>query len=65
MMGVGPSPFDCHGSDTASKWKKWLRSFSIFLKANKLEDVDEKCNWLLYFAEEKVQDIFYSLPEQV
>lgn len=65
MIGIGPSPFEfnVHGTEGALKWQKWLRGFEIFLRANKLDDALEKCNWLLYFAGEKVQDIYYSLPE--
>lgn len=51
-------------TNNGNKWKSWLRSFEIFTKANKI-DGDEKFNWLLHCAGQKVQDIFHTLPEEV
>lgn len=65
MGAVGPVAFEfgTYGIDGALKWRKWLRGFEVFAKANKIEEPREKCNWLLHYAGEKVQDVFFSLPE--
>lgn len=63
-MGVMP-PFELNVYEYNSgiKWRKWLRAFEVFAKANKMDDEEEKSNWLLHYAGEKVQDVYFNLPE--
>lgn len=64
MIGIlAPFKFNVHGSDCATKWQKWLRGYEVFAKANKIIEDEEKCNWLLHYAGENVQDVYFSLPE--
>lgn len=59
-------PFECELDDPGSsgKWKSWIRSFELFAKANKIEEDSDKLNWMLHSAGQKVQNIFYVLPEE-
>lgn len=64
MIGIlAPFKFNVHGSDCATKGQKWLRGYEVFAKANKIIEDEEKCNWLLHYAGENVQDVYFSLPE--
>lgn len=56
--------FELDDPDNSNKWKSWLRGFEIFTKANKITSDDEKFNWLLHCAGQKVQDIYHTLPEE-
>lgn len=57
--------FDTDDSGNSSKWKNWIRGFEIFANANKIEDNNDKLNWMLHCAGQKVQNIFYTLPDTV
>lgn len=59
-------PFEGELDDPGSgiKWKSWLRSFELFAKANQIEDESDKFNWMLHCAGQKVQSIYYTLPEE-
>lgn len=59
--------FDFKADDSCNngKWKSWIRGFEIFAKANKIDDDDEKLHWMLHCAGQKVQNVYYTLPEIV
>lgn len=65
LPAILPFIFETDDSANASKWKSWVRGFELFAKANKVEDDDEKLNWMLQCAGEKVQSIYYTLPDTV
>lgn len=44
-------------------WKKWLRGFEIYARANVIEEPTDKVNWMLHYAGSKVQSIYDVLPE--
>lgn len=58
-----PFDFETDDSGNIGKWKNWIRGFEIFAKACKIEDNDEKLNWMLHCAGQKVQNIFHTLPD--
>lgn len=61
---IGVSPFDytlCSGGG-AYEWQAWLRSFELFLQANKIEDEHEKFVKLMRLAGQKVQELYATLP---
>ncbi|XP_038060004.1 uncharacterized protein K02A2.6-like [Patiria miniata] len=51
-----------HGQRQA--WKKWLRSFELYVTGKGVTDVEQRKALLLHCAGVAVQDIFYSLPEK-
>lgn len=64
-MGVMlPFELNVHEFNSGVKWRKWLRSFEVFAKANKMQDEEEKSNWLLHYAGEKVQDVYFNLSKE-
>lgn len=65
MLQMPSFDFDTDDSGNSSKWKNWIRGFEIFAKANKIEDDNNKLNWMLHCAGQKVQNIFYTLPDLV
>ncbi|XP_062714057.1 uncharacterized protein K02A2.6-like [Aedes albopictus] len=55
-------PFDPDDTtNLSSRWKKWKRSFEIFLDVNNVALPSRKKSYLLHFAGEAVQDIYDSL----
>ena len=56
--------FDCKGDamTCGSRWKKWKRSFLLFITAKGIQNLQQKCALLLHSAGPDVQDIFYTLP---
>ncbi|XP_062538923.1 uncharacterized protein K02A2.6-like [Armigeres subalbatus] len=60
--GSGMLPFDPDDTtNVSSRWKKWKRSFEIFLDVNNVALPSRKKSYLLHFAGESVQDIYDSL----
>lgn len=57
--------FNCNEdiSTLGIKWKKWKRSFEIYINAKGITDDLRKKNLLLHCAGPEVQDIFFTLPE--
>lgn len=61
-VGVGLPPFDPDDTtNVSSRWKKWKRSFKIFLDVNNVALPSRKKSYLLHYAGESVQDIYDSL----
>lgn len=61
----GPSPFEFKPDDICGNdWKIWLRGFEIFAEANSITSAQEKLNWMLHYAGQKVQSVYYALPEK-
>lgn len=55
-------PFDPDDTiNVSSRWKKWKRSFEIFLDVNNVALPSRKKSYLLHYAGEGVQDIYDSL----
>lgn len=48
-------------STVSTRWKKWKRSFEIFLDVNNVAIAARKKSYLLHYAGPQVQDIFFSL----
>ncbi|XP_055906974.1 uncharacterized protein LOC129942170 [Eupeodes corollae] len=60
----GPPPFDFKADgNCGGECRKWLRSFEIFAQENSMENGTKKLNWMLHYGGEKVQTVYYSLPE--
>ena len=58
------APFNTEGVDQhalSQAWKKWLRSFQIFLDARGVENDLQKKQLLLHSAGIQVQEIYFSL----
>ncbi|XP_062709152.1 uncharacterized protein K02A2.6-like [Aedes albopictus] len=54
--------FDTSDTSTVScRWKKWKRSFDIFLDVNNVTNPARKRSYLLHYAGSEVQDIFFNL----
>lgn len=45
------------------EWKNWHRSFEWYLKANHIDNEDDKFLKLMHLAGRKVQELFATLPE--
>lgn len=60
----GPAPFVFKEDENCGyDWKKWLRGFEIYARANTIEEATDKLNWMLHYAGSKVQSIYDVLPE--
>lgn len=58
----GMPPFDTSDTATVSaRWKKWKRSFEIFLDVNNVALASRKKSYLLHFAGNQVQDVYFGL----
>lgn len=44
------------------EWRNWLRSFEWYLKANRVENDDDKFVKLMHLAGRKVQEVYETLP---
>lgn len=61
----GPPPFEfAFDGNCGTDWKNWVRSFEIYAAATMMSDPNHKLSWMLHYAGQKVQKVFYSLPEQ-
>ena len=55
-------PFEPGDTATVSaRWKKWKRSFEIFLEVNNIALASRKKSYLLHFAGPQVQDTYFGL----
>ncbi|XP_055584741.1 uncharacterized protein K02A2.6-like [Uranotaenia lowii] len=62
MEPAGVPRFDPTDTSTvSSRWKKWKRSFEIFLEVNNVTQPARKRSYLLHYAGPDVQDIFFNL----
>ena len=59
----GPAPFDAHSepSKSGTLWKKWTKSFEIYVSAAGIDNDVQKRNLLLHNAGLEVQEIFETL----
>ncbi|XP_052562239.1 uncharacterized protein LOC120431638 [Culex pipiens pallens] len=48
-------------STVSSRWKKWKRSFQIFLDVNNVAIASRKKSYLLHYVGPQVQDVYFSL----
>ncbi len=67
MNDVGDMPcFDCTESGgLAQRWQRWLRAFELYSTGRGVVNVAQKKALLLHKAGMKVQDIYYTLPDEV
>lgn len=58
--------FEAHGDPThlGQTWKRWFRSFELFVAGKGVTDKDQKKALLLHCAGIEVQDIFYTLADE-
>ncbi|XP_058816753.1 uncharacterized protein LOC131680038 [Topomyia yanbarensis] len=62
LAGSGVPKFDPSDTSTvSSRWKKWKRSFEIFLEVNNVTVAAGKRSYLLHYAGTEVQDIYFNL----
>lgn len=65
IASTGQKEFDFKDGNCAVDWKNWLRGFELCAMASGIEaDKEKKKNWLLHFAGQKVQKIYFNLPEK-
>ena len=59
-------PFTISGDShsLAEKWKKWRRSFNLYVTSKGLEDDKQKKCLLLHCAGLEVQDYYYSMVDE-
>ena len=58
--------FDCaDSSGIAARWERWLRSFELFVEGKGITNHNQKKALLLHTAGMSVQDIFFTLPEEI
>lgn len=65
MASLGPAPFEFNLDDgnCAIQWRNWLRGFELFAKASGIDKSPMKTEWLLTCAGSKVQEVYFSLPD--
>lgn len=59
-------PFLCDTLDKAiirDEWKKWIRSFDLYLQAEEISDVVKRRNKLLHLGGPQLQEVAYNLPD--
>lgn len=63
---IGPLPFDFKLDDgnCAVDWQNWIRSFEVFLRANGIQKRSLKRDWLLHYAGQKVQNVYFNLSKK-
>lgn len=61
--GMRPFDFDSYSDNVGSAWEKWKRGFDSYLNAAAVTEAHRKLALLMYFAGEKIRDIFPTLPE--
>ncbi|XP_046865628.1 uncharacterized protein LOC124459893 [Drosophila willistoni] len=58
-------PFLCANTEKSlwrNEWKKWLRSFNIYVDTEEISSVIKKRNKLLHLGGPQLQEVVYSLP---
>lgn len=63
LIGVSPFDYTLHDQNCRQEWKSWLGSFKWYLKANNIDDDDEKFNKLMHLAGRKVQELYETLED--
>ncbi|KAJ6648539.1 Retrovirus-related Pol polyprotein [Pseudolycoriella hygida] len=63
LLGIGPFDYTLYEESCGIEWKNWHRSFEWYLKANRVEDDNDKFVKLMHMADRKVQELFATLPE--
>lgn len=60
----GISTFDVHGDPTTVgvRWKKWKRSFELFVVGKGMEDAEQKYALLLHCGGQQMQDVYFTFP---
>ena len=61
----GISNFDIHGDPTTvgARWKKWKRSFELFVVGKGVQNAAQKKAPLLHCGGPQIQDVYYTLLE--
>ena len=61
----GISNFDMHGDPTTvgARWKKWKRSFEIFVVGKGVQNAAQKKALLLHYGVPQMQDVYYTFTE--
>ena len=61
----GISNFDTHRDPTTvgARWKKWKRSFKLFVIGKGVQNTAQKKALLLNCGGQQMQDIYYTFPE--
>lgn len=62
IVGIGPFDYTLYEERCGLEWKNWHRSFEWYLKANHIDDDDDKYVKLMHLAGRKVQELFATLP---
>lgn len=62
LIGIGPFDYTVYGDGGGLEWQAWLRSFEWYLKANKIDDDQDKFVKLMHLAGQKVQELYATLP---
>lgn len=58
-----PFDYSAHTNDVGIEWGNWLGSFDAMIRASRIEDNQWKADLLLFYAGQKVQQLFKTLPE--
>lgn len=62
FVELPPFDYTLYEENCGVEWKNWHRSFEWYLKANHVENDDDKYVKLLHLAGRKVQEVFETLP---
>lgn len=62
-MQLQPFDYATHTDNVGVEWRKWLRSFEVMIRANRIQDDEWKFDLLLHYAGPSVQQLFETLPE--
>lgn len=61
-MEIPPFDYTLYEENCGLEWKNWHRSFDWYLRANHIEEENEKFVKLMHLAGRKVQEVFETLP---
>lgn len=64
LIGIAAFDYTLYDRNCAHEWKAWLGSFKWYLKANHIEDDDEKFVQLMHLAGRKVQELYETLKTE-
>lgn len=65
VIGFGPFDYTIYEENCGHEWKNWHRSFEWYLKANHIENDDDKFAKLMHLAGHKVQELYSNLPTPI
>lgn len=60
---MAPFDYTLHNNDVGIEWQHWLRSFEAMIRAGRILDDEWKFDLLIFYAGQKVQQLFDTLPE--